>query len=1187
MPPQAAQHRPSPPATRTALDALRRLRSRARALLLARAGLLTASAVGGGVFVGALLDYLLRLPEPARWVLLAAGAAGLVVLVWRVLLPAWAFKPSLTTLALRLRAADPGVRASLPAGVDLAQSPEPSDPMERALRDEALARAGEGFDAAGASRLLRWREAGKAAVLALSLVALLGTIAVQWPDHSRTGVQRVLTPWSEARWPRRYPVVDLYLAAVHPIDQHLPLRAALVRTPDRIGAGAVEAHYRIVEGEGLLARAGPTRRVVLTDQQRGVDLVDGSAPHAEQGRLFERLIEPAAFEGPREQGRAVFFEYWLATRDDRSVTRRVRLVRRPALEQATASVTPPAYAADAGAEGGILTGRVPVGSAALGPVLAGSRVEVELRFNKPLPVGERPEWLAPLDEASPEPALHEPDGAVLRIAAAPDRSASITVGVTDEHGLSPSDPVVISLEVIPDAAPEAVIAEPAHDEAVLATAVVTIEAEGRDDLGVAWAHLVREVARAPEDSSGAPPEPGSPETLARAEPGAPFGRRLALGHTLDLAPLGLTAGDEVRLWAVAQDSLGAWNPAAREPSLSPVRTLRVIAQAELVEQMRGELAGLRRTLERLDAEQAELEGLLGDPEAGVAQRQAALSQRIELQQALVQRLAQRQDRNALDDEALRGLLADAGSLLESARRSSDEAAADADTPEARREVEQAQSRVRDDLGRLAELLDRGEDGWLVRRDVERLLAEQRRLREETAAAGGQTVGRSLDQLDARELTTLERIAQRQRDAAEQAAAAVDELADRARQLAQADPAQSAAMSSAAARARERQVGDRLAEAAEQIAQNQTGLAQQAQDDAIEALEGVLDELDQADRARDSALRRQLASLVDSIKALITRQERELERLPATPDLASLGEGLIALNQNTLSVLAQTQADPALAGVGASIDRASQAQREAIAAARSGEDDRAEVERLQRASLVALRRALEEAEAQLQQAEQREQDRVRRELRQAYREALEEQAALTGQTEPLIGQDLTRRQRSDARALSGRQDELRGRLAELLTRTEGLADARVFALAHRRLDTLMTDAAADLAAGTPTPRTARHQRSATQLLASLTEALKDPAPPSSDFDTGQQQAGGGQGGQGQGGQPQPAIPPVAELMLLRSMQEQVRTLTRDIDDAPGAPAQTDIAEAATLQRDLSEHAAELIQRLQAPPQEPGP
>ena len=49
-----------------------------------------------------------------------------------------------------------------------------------------------------------------------------------------------------------------------------------------------------------------------------------------------------------------------------------------------------------------------------------------------------------------------------------------------------------------------------------------------------------------------------------------------------------------------------------------------------------------------------------------------------------------------------------------------------------------QRRVRDDLSRLAELLDRGEDGWVVRRAVERLLAEQRRLRDETERLGSAT-----------------------------------------------------------------------------------------------------------------------------------------------------------------------------------------------------------------------------------------------------------------------------------------------------------------------------------------------------------------------------------------------------------------------------------------------------------------
>lgn len=1184
--PETATHPVDRPDAERVLAALRRVRRSARLLLLTRALLLLVSVALGALVAGGLVDFALRLPAPARGVGLAAALATLGWLVARWAVPTWRFRPSLTTIALHAQRLDAQPARRLASGVDLLASPPEQDPLTDSLRTLAVERSLEGFDPAAARRLLAWRDTARSAALAGALIALTATLALQWPTLSATGAARLLTPWSGAEWPRRYPVLDVTRLPAHPIDAALPVRAAVLR-PLEQSHGSVVAHFRVVSGEGLLAEGGPTRRVVLTDQDRRVDLGPDATPEHPFGVLFERLIEPGAFERPGRAGRPLALEYWLETPDDRTPTRRVVLVEPPALVSARAGVTPPAYARGADAEAGFVTGEIDLGAgtddrAVLAPVLAGSRVDLELVFNKPIPMPARPAWLAGLEAGASAPVAFNADAERARLSATLARTARLAVDATDEHGIPPRDPIAFALEVIDDAPPEAVIAEPAHDEGVLPTAVIDLAAEGRDDVGLARVAIEREIARPPASSAGAPPEPaGDRAVLAELAPDGPAPRTLAVTHRFDLAPLGLTPGDEVRLTALAADAFEL-DGLTHEPTRSPVRTLRIIAETELVEQIRGELAGVRRATLRLDDDQAELERLADErpvPEE-VSPRQSALSQRLEIQRALIDRLAERQERNALDDPGLRGLLDDARALLDAARRSSDDAAASlarADEAEqAVREAQDAQARVRDSLGQLAGLLDRGQDGWLVRRSFERLLDEQKRLRDETARVGAETVGQETDELDARELTALERIAQRQREAAEQARSAIDEMGERGRDLSQDDPAQSAAMSSAAARARERRLAEQLERAGEQVAQNQTASAQQTQDEIIESLEGVLEELDQAERARDSALRRQLASLVDSIKALVARQEREAQRLDAGGP-GPLDEGMIRLNQNTLAVRAQAAIEPSAAAVADLLARAGDAQADAVGALRAAPPDTPEAARQERSSLLLLRRALAEAERQLEQAEQREADRVRRELRRAYRAALDEQTALAADTEPLVGKQLTRRDRADARAFAGRQGELRARVADILDRAEDLAEARVFQLAHRRLDAMMQSAAESLSRGNPTARTARDQQGAARLLASLADALENPDQPGSPFEEGGAGGSGSSGGGGQNAQQQGPVPPIAELQLLRSMQQQAAELTRLLDDAPpDDPAE--LGAVAELQRALADETADLIRRM---------
>ncbi len=1187
--------RPSPetdPRVHALRDALSRVRVRARALLLARGGAWVLGGALGGVIALIAIDYALRLPSGLRWLMLLGAVAALGVALARIVGGAWRFAPSLTSLALRLERLDPSASGQIASGLELASEPKPEEPAARAMHERALDDAKRAFRPGAAGRLTDPRQT----LRALGGLALVSALALSFvlvkPTLSRTGAARVLTPWRGAEWPSRYVVEDATLAQVHPSDTALPLRAIVTRTSRAQGRTLVNARYRLTDATGF-SPSGETRRVVLAGQRRDAKVGE------HEGELYERLIE--AIPPPRagEGARSVTLEYWFETDDDRTRTRKVRLVDPPVLVGAAAVVTPPDYAS--ASTGVLASGLIELGASAesappVGPVLGGSRVELTLRFSTPVTIdqAQRQSWLEQLRRSARDVSVTS-DAGTVTLSMTLDESLRAAPPVVDANALAPRDEVAFVFEATQDQAPSVSVTAPARDESVLATAVIAASGEGRDDLGLRWVALERTIAKAPSGSPGAPPEAvGESVIIARAELDASQGVTSAQANAgLDLSTLGVVPGDEVRIVALALDTQRL-DDIDREPSRSGVRTLRVISETDLIEQIRGELGGVRRAAMRLDETQQTLEQSLehNGPSPDLQQQQDAMTQRLIEQRQVIERLRQRQRRNALSDQSLAGMLDEAqGMLSRAGQRSSDAAQKtgqsmdepeDSKAEQLREEGVEAQDDVREELGSLIALLDRGEDGWLVRRAVERLLQEQKRIREETARAGQETLGRELSELSPRELSDLERIAQRQRDAAEQAREALDELGERGRQMSQVDPAQGEAMSQAARQGREQGLQESLEEASQQISQNQTGGATQNQDEAIQALEQMLEELDNAGKNKDSALRRMLASIIESIEALITRQQREIANLAdakAKNDYTGLDAGMIRLDQNTLGVLAQVREGPGeMRAVGDLLEEASGQQREAIGLLREGEIVADGVSFAEGESLRLLSEAKAEAEKIDEQAQDREQDRLRAELRQAYRETLEEQVALSAESGELLGGELTRRQRAGVRAMGARQRTLQERLQTLLGEVEGLGDSLMFALAHEQLDSLMGTAADALGQGQVSRGVVLNQSMSIQTLQMLVEALGQPEPDEQEFEEG----GGGGGGQGGGPQPeQPLVPPMAELMLLRSMQAQIAQLTRRAHEGDERASGIEARTLSQMQRRLGQRAGELIEQMNQP------
>jgi hypothetical protein len=1228
LPPPAHPRAASAASAQLIVRALTGLRRRLLAqLLITRVGLLIAGLVAAGFVFGS-VDYALRWPSSVRLIFWTLNVALLAWLVWKYVVPVLRFRPSITQVALRLEQSELGTRLGwtglLTSGIELAQSSQNSTANPHAasestsdprLADLTTALAAKRFAThraglGGALQSTRvWQSLACTGLAAAALVLMLG-----WRPHLlRIGMARVLTPWSSAQWPKRTAVEFASMPQAHPLGVALPLNAVLTRWTGSAQRTNVEARYRLV----IDGQRGPLTRVLLTSQSRAASSVDGTT-----GELFERLLDTQSIVGEKANAADATIElvYTLATNDDETEERTIRLVEPPAVTQIVASITPPAYLEQVRGELTVLRGAVDAGKglddrARIGPILAGSSVELRVTLNKdvPSPTGDAATraWMERTlpgladsslksdPAASPEsPSMQlqiEPRTWTIRVPAL-TTSVRTPVVLLDEFGVAAREEASLRLEVAEDRPASAAVIDPAQDEAVLATATVPAVGEGRDDVALWRVALRSQVAKGDPNSPGAIPQlVGEPAEVATTEGVAPAAdttpREMRVGATIDLAALGVVAGDEVQLTATALDARTALAGANSPASTSPTRRLRVISESQLVEQVRAQLAGVRDSAKKLESEQRELgsdrEAALGDAQIArsLAQRQEALLGRMKPLQQTLSQLQQRVARNRLEDPALQGVLEDGLTLSQEAAQAASEAtrqlsrAAEQTDPSLREPVEVAQRETELALSALVDALAQGDDDWTVRRSLEQLLTQQRQTRAQTQAAGAQTQGKKGEELTQAQRDDLERIARRQAELSQQSSQLIEQLEQRAKQLQESNPSQARAMEQSAARARARQLTQRQRTASEQVRQNQTGQAQENQQAAEQALQDALDSLDESKQAQEQQLRRVLADLMQSLRTLIEKQEAELAKL--APALAGapapgLDAGMLALHQNTLGVLSKARKEAAKAEVLIeAIDASAQAQAAAVVALREEPSNYPQADAMERQSLAKLKDALAEGERMEKESQNRDEQRVRRELKKAYAEALELQAALQAQTQPLAEGEETRRSRSLARGVATKQEELRQRLGELRSKTTDFADARVFDYAHTRLDGSMGNAAKTLGEGRAVKSTIRQQSTAVRVLASLVEALKETEKKDALQDA--QSAGGGGG---QSGKPKGAIPPMAELILLRGMQAEAADRTRAVADEGPAQDPQELEDVTTLQDELSSQTQALLEKLQA-------
>lgn len=1274
-------HGPTVPRPRLDAGPLLMLRRVARGLLVAHGlGWLVAGGVAGVVLV-ALVDYVLRTPEWVRCCVLLAGIGVVGWVVVKRLWPAVRFRPSLEELALRVERSAQGrqlrLAGTLASAVSLSDRTE-ADVTERALAAPVIRAAAASLRSLSVLRALRLRAPLLAVAIGTGAVLGAMTFTAAYPAVAWIGVRRVLVPFSGAEWPRRTQVADVTETQVHPLGSALVLRAGLVRSPVPSASTSVEARFRLFDAQG---RPGPLRRLAMTSQERPVTAVvpdERGTPVQVPAVLFERLIEPGALvasgDATTPAGDDTRLEYWFTTDDDQTAPRTVRLVTPPSVTGATARVVLPAYLPGRSTEGEYRDLGPGVDERAIvGGILPGSQVVVDLRFSKPVPWRAGGAWAGgqwPLGrEAEQLRVSTDPARRLTMTPLPPQRAAGegltdgwrltwnareslrLPVVLVDEYGVTGTGESVFRFEIRADRPPEAVVVVPEQDVDVLATAVIEVRAEARDDVALSRLALEHRLARRSPGSVGAAPEPVTEavELAAALPPDAdrPV-QALTTSARLDLSTLGLVPGDEVWITAVATDAYEL-DGRRHEPVRSPVRRVRIISPDQLNELLWSELAGLRRTaIQTSERQAAAAQALSRDPQPpsearmrSAAREQAGVTDAVQRMEQSLQRAVERARQAAGADRSTPGSTPPSGTergqrpgdprdqgdrpgeapprdtpraaevpldreveeairtaqdLLQVARESSsgasralqesqqargqDDAARAA---EAQRQAERDQRAAQEALDRLAEALDRGQDAFTQRRALERLVRDQEELRRQTRDLDAQTSGRELDELTPEQRQAVEQLARRQEQLSQRAQDTINQMQQRADQLRSGDPQTAEALQRAAQRGQRQAVSEQMQQAARQIRRNQQQTASQQQERAAQAVQQMLDELREAARDRDATLRRILASLIETIDALIAQQEQELQTLLAavTPaQLIGLDQGMIRLTTATLAAVDQARAAGREArGVAEALERASAAQEQAVSALRARPVEAVQAAARETESLAQLRRAREEASRAQQQAEQRDRQRRRQELRQEYRQLMERQAELRAQTDAARAMPADRRQRAVARQIGADQEALRQAASDLLEKTEGLAESELFPIAHRRIDTASMDATNLLSDGQVSTLVTARQVVVLRTLEALIDALDESDrrdQPFRENDQGNQDGSGGGGGQGQ----DRLIAILAELRLLRQLQVDALRSTREAAEGHDQPVvRALIRDAAELQDQLAAKAERLLEMLQ--------
>jgi hypothetical protein len=1158
------------------------LRRRVRPMAVLRGSFIVATVLLAALVCAGLVDYLFRIQD--RGLRIIASLAVLGVCGWTVyrhVFTVFWMRFGNIDLARRVQRQFPFLGDQLVTAVEFLHTAD-DDPAAGsvALRRSVIARATAEAEGLDFSQTLDRRPLVRAgAVAGLAYMAVLLLLVVPNLATSESALKRLLNPFGNTPWPQA-----TNLAIRRPVErvargQHFEIEVIDVR-----GARLppeVRIHYRLPTPEG--------GTIEETERMR---IAGGVAAAKRDG-----VLRPFSFriEGGDDQSSIPWTD--------------VDVVEPPAVESLSIRLTPPAY-----------TGERAAPSERFIRAIVRTRVQFTGKATKPLASAE----LCFEDGRKILAELNE-DGDTFSAACSVEKSGAYWFALTDREGLHGGGDDRWEIRAIADARPSVQIEQPRADLFVTPQAVAPLRISAKDDLALRDVAIIfRRAESEPESSLRLFSGPARPPQQPEANPP---GDSRVVDYRWSLAPLSLQAGMQVTFYATASDYVP--QTAKSEPRRLIVVTpdeLRdrladrerlIVAELERalrmqrdcrdqVESARIRLGDLRR-FEQLDVDrlqaaehaQREVNELLARRGEGVPVRIASLL--ADLENNGIDNADARQRMNGLLEELdrlngevlppLGRELTAAVKTAQVAREGQGGAASIAIAAKSLAIAAERQDAIIAALERQIRRLGHWDSYRRLHRDVAQLLRDQEDAAHRTSEVGRRTLTRDLRDLVPQDVADLHAAAARQLELARLLDRILQEAEQGVVELRKSDPLVADFVADALEEARRLAISGQMRDAGAEIGQNQIGQAAAAQKQIAQDLQQVLDVLANRHENELDRLVKKLRGVEVDLAALKQRQEElqkqiaananEKDKEAADRQLQRLGQSQQQLRQETerlarqLARLQAEQAAEAAALAAKQMDEAGQraGQGSGGDAARKAAEARRSLAEARRQLADQLRKSAAEL-AQEQVA--RLQDNVNH-LRRQQENALDEAQRLHG-LEQSQGQ-LTRSQALSVHELARLQRSLQ---TDAAGHGQQLAAAAAFQLALAGAADDMGQAADSLDRRETGPPTQEPQRNALRRLDQLVEALKPepPAEPKADQDSA---PGGGDNGDKKQGPFGDGIPPIAELKLLKLMQEEINSHIETLQQkAADKPTPEQLRQYVALSRQQGQ-LADIVLRL-APPAE---
>ena len=1156
------------------LASLESLRRRARTLNVAH-GVAVVLLIACGLLFGAgLVDYLLRLPGLPRLLLLMAGFGGMAWLVYQHVYRPVVARLSLGDVAGRVEETFPQFEDRLRSSVQFLGEGGDGDPLRRRAVEQAgdIAR-GVDFDDA-----LVTRPAYLAAAAATAAVAILVILAFLLGPLAGVVIGRLFDPLNPAhQWPKTYQIEPISLAKRVPAGASVPVTMTLAKgSPESVEP---TVFYQLDDG--------PARQLLMTRQ------ADGSFTAA-----FDSRLAAGATSGA--------LKVWVEAGDDVTMPQAVTVVPRLVVENVTAEVTPPPYVPGGRttsqplAEGPVVTAEgstVTLRAEFNKPLAKYSPIALEAVGDAPAPDLD---WNVTGQTAT---ATFVADRTLRFTLTATDRD-----GFTGESPQAVE--VIVRPDSLPGVTVENPRRSESRTAASVVPLVVAVDDDyGFRDVSLVARRLAApdkpesafEVVT-PLYSEAGPADGVGVEPIGEAGDRV----RLRLSRDWDLSqmldPQGQTLqpGDVVEYLVRVTDNYER-DGQYHEPVDSGKLRITIISQEELSQQVikdlrdvKDQIAATKTGQDRNQRETVELGETARDKgELDAADRAAAerLSRQQSATAAATKRLGdkvgeigERLEENNATAEDLKQLTEDVQQQLDRTAEGEMKAAAaeleqakaeQASGEQAKKALDksgQKQGEASDKLRRAMEQMEQIGSLRSTLDEVASLLSEQKKLGEMAREMDRKNLGKTPEQMSDADREALEDAAKKQEELAEKTDAALSKMEKSAAEMQQADPAASESMKKAAEAGKQQQTSQQQRQAAASQKQNQQQQSQRARQQAEIGLEMVLSELKEGERRKLLELQKKLAAIQEQLDRLVKRQaghnldNRDLSGADVKADqfadlreaagvggdgpaelvkatLPRLSDGQELTERNTRDLSKTAEDLPSDSTAADLLTRAAARMERAAVFLRQKELDQS-YDPPQVEALDALQGAIADVERQQREVDKQIADEQRETIRQKLVDVRAAQAdAVNGPTSQVQAKreagELRPRSLEQQRlnALPGVQGGLAGRVGELvepLTQVGGVA----FVYAAKEIESAMKTVEDRLKDGDTAEATQIEQRRVVSGLDAMIESLK--VEPRQDRFA----KNGGGDGQCQGGQP--ALPPEAELQLVKKLQEAVNTATEELD-----------------------------------------